>query len=509
MGIDQDYHYDIEQLMGAIAAVQFNKTSLKVQTCTGLSEDSRKVKQGDIFIARPGLESDGRRFIHQAVTKGAVAVLCEGSDIELYVQANNCPVSIYSVNNIANRLSELGAIFYEHPSEQLTIVGVTGTNGKTSCTQLIARVAENLDKKTALMGTLGNGRIGKLQSTGKTTVDALAMQKSLANYQRNNYELVSMEVSSHALNQGRVNNVDFDLAVFTNLSRDHLDYHGDMQSYANAKRKLLTKESLSAVIINADDTTGSKLLNDSEIKVDKYSFSITPINMREPTNSVWTESVVFHDTGIRAELATPWGNVEFKTSMIGQFNLSNCLAVITALGVMGYSLEDVVAQLADISLVNGRMERFGGENKPLVLVDYAHTPDALKHVLQAIKPHTSHKLWTVFGCGGDRDRGKRSEMAAIVEEYADNLVITTDNPRTEPVEDIVTEMLKGLSRSSACEVEYDREAAIRSTISKAVLGDVVLIAGKGHEQHQIIGKNKVPHNDVDIVEQALSQGSWR
>ncbi len=508
MDIYEDYQCDIEQLMDAIAAVQFNKTSLKAVTSTGLSEDSRKVKPGDIFIARPGLESDGRQFIYEAIAKGAVAILCEDSDIELFDQVKNCSVSIYSVNNIVYKLSELGAIFYKHPSEQLTIIGVTGTNGKTSCTQLIARIAENLNKKTAVMGTLGNGRIGKLISTDKTTVDAMAMQKSLANYQRNNFELISMEVSSHALNQGRVNNIDFDLALFTNLTHDHLDYHRDMQSYTNAKRKLLTKDTLSAVIINADDTTGDKLLNDNEIKVDKYSFSITPINAREPANSVWTESVVFHDTGINAELATPWGNVEFKTSMIGQFNLSNCLAVITTLGVMGYSLEDVVAQLADISFVKGRMERFGGKNKPLVMVDYAHTPDALKHVLQAIKPHTSHKLWTIFGCGGDRDRGKRPEMAAIVEEYADNMVITTDNPRTEPVEDIVTEMKKGLSRTSTCEVEYDREAAIRSTISKAVLGDVVLIAGKGHEQHQIIGKEKVPHSDVNIVEQALSQGSW-
>jgi len=509
MGTDQNYHFDIKKLMDAISAEQYNKTSLKVTSCNGLSEDSRKIKSGDIFIARPGLESDGRRFIHQAATRGAVAILCEQADIEQFVQAKNCPINVYAVNNIAKKLGQLGAIFYKNPSKKLSIVGVTGTNGKTSCTQLIAKVAEKLGRKTAVMGTLGNGRLGNLKNTGKTTIDALAVQKCLAGFQKDDFELVSMEVSSHALNQGRVNNVEFELALFTNLSREHLDYHSDMQSYAEAKKRLLTKDDLTAVIINADDATGGRLLNDSDITADKYSFSITPVNARMHTNSVWTESVVFHDSGIKAELATPWGNVEFKTSMIGQFNLSNCLAVITTMGVMGYSPKDVVAQLAEVSFVEGRMQRFGGEDKPLVLVDYAHTPDALKHVLQAIKPHTSHKLWTVFGCGGDRDRGKRAEMAANVEEYADYLVITSDNPRTEPVEDIVSEMLKGLSRSSACEVEYDRKAAIRNTISKAVLGDVVLIAGKGHENYQIIGKEKVPHNDVEIVEQALSQGSWQ
>ncbi len=509
MSINKENHFDIEQVMRDIGAQQYNESPLKVFACTGLVEDSRDIKKGYLFIARPGLESDGRRYIHQATTRGAVAILCEATDIEQFTQVKNCPVTIYKVKNVAEKLGRLGDIFYSHPSSHLTIVGVTGTNGKTSCTQLIAKVAEKLQKKVAVMGTLGNGIPGELDKTKNTTIEALAMQRYLSDFRNKNVEIVSMEVSSHALNQGRVNAVDFDIAVFTNLTRDHLDYHEDMVNYAKAKKSLLAKKELEAIIINADDMMGARFLKDKEITTKKYSFSITPVNARTTENSVWTESVVFHDNGIKAEVATPWGSITFKTSMIGQFNLSNCLAVITSLGVLGFSPEDVASQLAKISFVEGRMERFGGDKKPLVIVDYAHTPDSIKHVLQAIKPHTSHKLWVVFGCGGDRDRGKRPEMAAMAEEYADHLVITSDNPRTEPIEDIVSQMLTGLHRSSVCEVEYDRKAAIRNTISRAVIGDVVLVAGKGHEQYQLTGKEKIPHSDAEIVEQALSQGSWK
>ncbi len=504
-----NYPCDIAMLMEIIDASPSNNLQPKAPMCSGITEDSRQVEEGFLFIARPGLESDGRRFIHQATARGAVAVLCEATEIEQFVQAVNCPVAIFKVKNLADKLGKVGATFYQNPSNELTIIGVTGTNGKTSCTQLIARVAENLKKKVAVMGTLGNGRLKELESTGNTTTDALTLQGHLAEFKNSKVDIVSMEVSSHALKQGRVNAVNFNVAVFTNLTRDHLDYHGDMKSYADAKKMLLVKKELKTVIINADDAMGSSLINDDEISAKKYSFSITPINAREPHNSVWTESVVFHNAGIEAEIATPWGTVDFKTSMIGQFNLSNCLAVITTLGAMGFSPKDVADQLSTMPFVKGRMERFGGEDKPLVIVDYAHTPDALKHVLQAIKPHTSHKLWVIVGCGGDRDRGKRPEMASIAEEYADHLVFTSDNPRTERVEDIITEMLKGLHRSSSCEVEYDRESAIRNSISKAVLGDVVLIAGKGHETFQIIGKEKLLHSDIEVVEQALAMGSWK
>lgn len=502
------YQSDVAELMNLIDASPMNKKAAKGKICTGLCEDSRKIKPGDLYIARPGLKSDGRRYIHQAVSRGAIAVLCEATAISQFVQAAKCPVDIYKIKKLANKLGLLGDIFYQKPSAELTIIGVTGTNGKTTCTQLIALVAEKLNKNVAVMGTLGNGQLAKLEETGNTTTDALTIQAQLAKFRDDKIDIVSMEVSSHALLQGRVNAINFNLALFTNLTRDHLDYHGDMKNYATSKKMLLAKDGLQAVIINADDAMGLSFIEDRDITADKYSFSITAINARQSHNSVWTESVVFHDKGIEAEIITPWGNVDFKSSMIGQFNLSNCLAVITSLGILGFTPKEVAAQLETISFVPGRMERFGGYDRPLVIVDYAHTPDALKNVLQAIKPHTSNKLWAVFGCGGDRDPGKRSEMAAIAEEYADRLVFTSDNPRSEKVEDIINEMLKGLNSSTAYEVEVDRKLAIRNSISKSLIGDVILVAGKGREQHQKIGAIEYPHNDVEIVEAALESGRW-
>ena len=358
------------------------------------------------------------------------------------------------------------------------------------------------------MGTLGNGLVHQLHKTDNTTVDAISMHKTLAGFVEREVSHVCMEVSSHALTQGRVNGVLFNTAVFTNLTRDHLDYHGTMEEYLEAKKQLLIRPELKSVIINGDDAYGNRLLDDETIMADKFSFSITPVNARIPERSVWTERVKFKDTGMEADVTTPWGNVTFETHLIGQFNLSNCLAVLTTLGAMGYDIEQVAAKLANLKSVAGRMERFGGEDKPLVIVDYAHTPDALSHVLSAIKPHTSHRLWCIFGCGGDRDRGKRPLMAKAAEQYADYIVITSDNPRSEPVETITQEIIDGLEHPAKCEIEYDRERAIQSVISRAVLGDVILVAGKGHEDYQIIGDERRPFSDAEAVKLALSKGSW-
>ncbi|RLA02050.1 MAG: UDP-N-acetylmuramoyl-L-alanyl-D-glutamate--2,6-diaminopimelate ligase [Gammaproteobacteria bacterium] len=504
-----DFQCEVTMLMAFVDANTDQPELAKGLNCTGITEDSRAVSKGDIFVARPGAESDGRRYIHQATARGAIAVLCESRDLEQFIQAEKCPVPVYQVENLAMRMGKLGDIFYQHPSNELSIIGVTGTNGKTSCSQLMARVADNLGHKAGIMGTLGNGPVDELIETGNTTTGALNIQADLADFKNKGIEVVCMEVSSHALAQGRVNGVKFKVALFTNLTRDHLDYHGNMQRYAKAKKLLLARKELESVVINADDTTGAGLIKDEDIKAKKYSFSITPINARDSDNSVWTESVTFHDFGIDAKVATPWGKMDFSTPMIGQFNLSNCLGVITTLGVMGFSVKDIGKELNTMAFVKGRMERFGGHDKPLVIVDYAHTEDALKHVLQALKPHTNHKLWCIFGCGGDRDKGKRPQMAAIAEEYTDHLILTSDNPRSERVDSIIQQMMKGLNHPTDCEVEFDRELAIRSSISRAVLGDVVLVAGKGHEQFQHIGKEKIPHSDVDTVKHALEMGSWK
>ncbi|PCJ51003.1 MAG: UDP-N-acetylmuramoyl-L-alanyl-D-glutamate--2,6-diaminopimelate ligase [Gammaproteobacteria bacterium] len=504
------YKTDLKVMMDTLGAEQLNAAvSIEKLTCLGLAEDSRNILPGYLFIARSGEVSDGRRYIHQAKERGALAILCEANGLDNFSQASNCPIPLFSFKDLAQQLGGLSADFYQNPSNDLIILGVTGTNGKTSCTQLLARVLDKLGKKSAVMGTLGNGPVNNLQESKNTTTDAITLQSYLANFKDTDIELVSMEVSSHALKQGRVNGVKFKAALFTNLTRDHLDYHGDMESYAKAKKILLTKEELEFVVINADDAMGANFIRDKEIQAKKYTFSITPINAREADNSVWTEAVSFHDSGIEAEIATPWGFIDFKTSMIGQFNLSNCLAVITTLGALGYPIKEVADHLQTMPFVKGRMERLGGDNQPLVVVDYAHTPDALKHVLHALKPHTNHKLWCVFGCGGDRDKGKRSEMAEIAETYADHLVFTSDNPRGETIEDIITDMLVGLTNPKQCRVEYSREAAITSSISEAVLGDVVLVAGKGHEKYQVIGNEKIPFSDEAVVRDALARGSWK
>jgi len=504
------YQGDIAAMMHRLGAKQLNTDiNLKPMDCLGLAEDSQHINKDYLFIARPGTQSDGRRYIHQAIENGALAILCELNGIEKFVQATQCSIAIYAIENLAQTMGKLSADFYGNPSDELVVIGVTGTNGKTSCTQLLAKVLDNLGEKAAVMGTLGNGPVNHLEETTNTTTDAITLQTYLAEFRDSAIELVSMEVSSHALIQGRVNAVRFSTALFTNLTRDHLDYHGDMESYAKAKKLLLTKADLETVVINADDAMGAKYILDEEITANKYSFSITPINARDADNSVWTEAVSFHDSGIEAEIVTPWGNIQFSTSMIGQFNLSNCLGVITTLGAMGYPVKDVARELATMPFVKGRMERFGGDNKPLVIVDYAHSPDALKHVLLALKPHTNHKLWAVFGCGGDRDKGKRSEMATLAERFADHLVFTSDNPRNEAIEDIINDMLTGLNEPSSCTVEYNREQAIINSISQAVLGDVVLIAGKGHEKVQVIGDQKIPFSDEEIVNKALAKGSWK
>ena len=502
------YSADLASLMAAIGADQHNQIDAGNQVCQGMNEDSRQINQGDLFIARPGLESDGRRYINQAITKGAIAVLTEEHELEHFVQATVETVPIFKVKNLANELGILADTFYQHPSSNLTVIGVTGTNGKTTCAQMTAHVLESLGYKVGVMGTMGNGRYGQLTPSPNTTLDALSVQQCIAQFRDDGMNYVVMEVSSHALVQGRVNEIAFDVAVFTNLSRDHLDYHGDMVSYANAKKLLFGWPGLRFAAVNSDDKVGLEILEQYQAAEGNYSFSITAINAQNPDTSVFTESVRFFDGGVSAELVTPWGVSELNTQLIGQFNLSNCLAVVTALGALGFELKQIIDGIAGLKPVAGRMECFGGESTPLVVVDYAHTPDALKHALSALRPHTQHRLWCIVGCGGDRDRGKRPEMAAIAQEHADYVVLTSDNPRSEDIMDIINEMREGLSSGSECIVEPDRKLAIQSTLNRAVIGDVVLVAGKGHEDYQQIGDEKRPHSDITAVQTVLKRGNW-
>ena len=502
------YSADLAQLMDSINAENVNTTAPGKVVIYGMTEDSRQIEKGDLFIARPGLESDGRRYIHQAVSKGASAVLVEAHEQEQFFQITSTDVPVYVVNNLHTELGKLADYFFNKPSAELTVVGITGTNGKTSCTQISARLLGALGYKVAIMGTMGNGPVDALEDTTNTTIDALSIHRYLAQFRDDDYDYVIMEVSSHALAQGRVNQVRFHAAIFTNLTRDHLDYHGDMGSYAEAKKVLFSWPELKLMVVNSDDSVGVEILEDAGLDAEKYSFSITAINARDAKQSVFTEAVEFGDEGIAADVNSPWGAFELKTSLIGQFNLSNCLAVFTLLGALKLDPEKVLSEIEVLQPVAGRMECFGGQEKPMAVIDYAHTPDALKHALKALRPHTQHDLWCVFGCGGDRDRGKRPQMSAIAEEFADHVVLTSDNPRRENVIDIIDEMRKGLSEPTACTVELDRKQAIQTSIRRAVIGDVVLVAGKGHEQYQQVANERLPHSDLDCVEESLQKGKW-
>lgn len=460
---------------------------------TGLSQDSRQVKPGDLFFAYPGLKTDGRDFINDAITRGAAAVLMEAP-----IQDLKITVPLYAITNLASHIGEIAARFYDYPSRHLEVVGITGTNGKTSCTQLLAHALQLAGKSCGLIGTLGYGLVGRLQTGALTTPDAVELEQLLANFREQDAKYVSMEISSHRLAQGRINGLDLKIAVFTNLTRDHLDYHGDMQSYAFAKRSLFDLPGLGHGVLNADDAYGQTWLQELNGKLPLYAYSLDqPKAELNHIPHIYVLNAHFDAIGFTASVCTPWGDgVLHNPYLIGRFNLGNLLAVLTVLGILGMPLEEALKHITNLRGVPGRMETFGGSGKPVLVVDYSHTPDALEHVLKTLRGDCRGKLWCVFGCGGNRDKGKRPLMAKIAETYADHLVITDDNPRHENPKQIVTEIVQGLESANKAVVEHDRRRAIAHAVSCAQPNDVILIAGKGHETYQIIGDEKFAFSDA-------------
>jgi UDP-N-acetylmuramoyl-L-alanyl-D-glutamate--2,6-diaminopimelate ligase len=488
----------LSQLLHNIANVSSNMDV----GISGLSLDSRLVKPGDLFFAYPGADCDGRMFIDDAIKRGAKVILAEEGDLRPLSSSVNFPILF--VKQLQQRVSEIAARFYNHPAHKLKIIGVTGTNGKTSCTNFIADILKQLGSRCAILGTLGNGIYGALQPTSLTTPDAITIQKILSECQQKETEYTAMEVSSHSLQQGRVNAVPFSVGIFTNLTQDHLDYHGSMESYGNAKKKLFTELSPQHNVINADDVFGSQLIEALSPHKKIYAYGIH--RKLIPTDSVeyiQVDEVQLNHTGIHANVFTPWGKGEFHTRLIGEFNLSNVLAVITALCLLEIPLPNVLNGISHLKPVPGRMQTLGGQDKPLVVVDYAHSPDALEKVLSALRSHCRGKLYCVFGCGGDRDRGKRPLMAKIVESLADYIIVTDDNPRTEDAKKIVSDILKGFIHAEKIQVQHDRAAAIKEVIQSAQAGDCILIAGKGAEVYQQIGSEKIPFSDAEEVKKIL------
>lgn len=475
-----------------------------------LTNDSRKVTTNSLFIASPGVTGDGREHIDDAIKRGAIVVLqhIETSQYQIQQQKN---ILLISLPNLRQKQGELASRFYGNPSQAMTVIGVTGTNGKTSCTHFIAQTLPFFQKTCGIMGTLGYGFLHQLHHTGLTTSDVVTVHQKLAELKEQGADTVAMEVSSHALDQHRVSGVAFDIAVFTQLSRDHLDYHNDMQSYAAAKTKLFYQPGLKMAVINLDDDLGFQIATTRAADLQIVGYSLKG-QTRVKLPQVYCKQIDSTASGFEVHLDTPWGDAVFETSLYGEFNIYNLLAVFTTLALMlqkTVEKEKICSAIAEtfrnIEPVSGRMQRFGGEKSPTVIVDYAHTPDALEKVLQALRSHCKGKLWCVFGCGGDRDSGKRPLMGRVAEQFSDVMILTNDNPRSEDPHAIVQDICAGILEKQNVYIELDRRQAIHQAITSASACDMVLIAGKGHEDYQIIGENKLHFSDAEQVQLNLQE----
>jgi len=477
----------------------------------GLCLDSRSVNAGDVFIALKGLTHEAGAFIDEAVSRGAQAVLWESeadtdgveaiAALSWRVAPSGNKTPLLAIAGLGAKLGVIADRFYDQPSKYLSITGITGTNGKTSVSQYLAQCLSE-DTACGVMGTLGAGVIGsatELKQTGFTTPDALHCHQWLAEMRERDVAEISMEVSSHALEQGRVNGIRFDCAVFTNLSRDHLDYHGNMDAYAQAKAGLFAMPGLKQAVINVDDAYGCELAASLADKVQLIRYGL----QAEHQPDVYGQDLKLDAQGLSMQVLTPWGSSPLRIPLLGRFNASNALAVLAVLGQKGLPFKQIIARLQKLVAVAGRMQRLGGGELPLVVVDYAHTPDAMEQALLSLREHAQGQCWCVFGCGGDRDQGKRALMGEVAARLADRIILTNDNPRTEAPEKILADIQQGISADKAVMVEADRATAIALAIAKARAGDVVLIAGKGHEDYQLTGGHKQPFSDVNEVEKQL------
>ncbi|EOC1428794.1 UDP-N-acetylmuramoyl-L-alanyl-D-glutamate--2,6-diaminopimelate ligase [Cronobacter dublinensis] len=468
--------------------------NLPARALREMTLDSRVAAAGDLFVAVVGHQADGRRYIPQAIAQGVAAIVAEAkgeaTDGEVR-EIHGVPV-IY-LSQLNERLSALAGRFYDEPSERLRLIGVTGTNGKTTTTQLIAQWCQLLGETSAVMGTVGNGLLGKVSPTENTTGSAVDVQHVLAGLAGQGASVAAMEVSSHGLVQHRVAALKFAASVFTNLSRDHLDYHGDMDHYEAAKWRLFSSHHYGQAIINADDDVGRRWLAKLP---DAVAVSMEN-NINPDCHGRWlrADAVEYHDRGATLRFSSSWGEGEIDSRLMGAFNVSNLLLALATLLALGYPLAALLASAPRLQPVNGRMEVFSAPGKPTVVVDYAHTPDALEKALQAARLHCAGKLWCVFGCGGDRDKGKRPLMGAIAEQFADVVVVTDDNPRTEDPKAIIADILTGMLDAGRARVVEGRAEAVTNAIMQASENDVVLVAGKGHEDYQIVGTRRLDYSD--------------
>ncbi|MBM3341124.1 MAG: UDP-N-acetylmuramoyl-L-alanyl-D-glutamate--2,6-diaminopimelate ligase [Betaproteobacteria bacterium] len=473
-----------------------------------LTSDSRALRAGDTFVAYRGETRDGRDFIPQAIAAGARAVLWESSGFrwkDAWRAAN------LGVRGLRHNIGSIASHVYGRPSSRMWMVGVTGTNGKTSCSQWIAQAFEQLGTRCAVAGTLGNGFPGALQAGVNTTPDPAWLHGQLNDWYREGARAVAMEVSSHGLEQGRVAGVEFDVAMFTNLTRDHLDYHGSMANYRRTKQRLFDWETLQWSLFNLDDRYGAVMAaNARRPALGMLGFGFERARGARRMARVEGRNLRMGLDGVAFDALTPWGTLKVKSAVLGRFNASNLLGALAVLLASGAPPREVERVLATLTPVAGRAQSYGGGKRPRVVVDYAHTPDALekmlvtlRELLQGSRGKRRGRLTCVFGCGGDRDRGKRPMMGRIATRRADHVIVTSDNPRGESPRVIIEEILRGATRE--CEVIEARASAVKTAIAAARAGDIVLVAGKGHEPYQDIQGVRHPYSDAAVVQAALKE----
>ena len=480
-----------------------------------LVTDSRRIKPGDTFLAYAGEKNDGRQFIPQAIAAGANAVLWDPEHFSWNPQWH---VPALPVSELKAKAGWIADYVYGSPSQGLWMVGITGTNGKTSCCHWYAQAMARLNRKTAVMGTLGNGFSGELEAAENTTPDATVLQRSLAEFKQRGADSVVMEVSSHGIVQGRINGTTFSVAVLTNLSRDHLDYHQDMDAYAAAKARLFFWPELKYAVINMDDVLGvelSRQLANKTTKIIGYGFRYPELGCYSKHFKMVNGSNLKADiNGIEFDIEYEGCQKHLKTNLLGKFNASNLLAVAAALLASGIKLSEAIQALENVQSIPGRMEKYIALDQPIVIVDYAHTPDALEKVLCTLREILRNsnqsrstallnpRLHCVVGCGGDRDQGKRALIGEVATRLADEVIFTSDNPRSEDPLSIVKDISAGAG-AHHYQIEIDRTLAIYQAIDNADSGDIVLVAGKGHEKFQEIKGQKIPFNDAEVVQQVL------
>ncbi|WP_330728072.1 UDP-N-acetylmuramoyl-L-alanyl-D-glutamate--2,6-diaminopimelate ligase [Burkholderia multivorans] len=472
-----------------------------------LHADTRSLRAGDVFVAYAVDGADNRAFIADALARGAAAVLYQPEGL---AATPNAPVAL-AVPALDQLAGEIASGWYGDPSDGLLAIGVTGTNGKTSCTQWIAAALTALHQPCAIIGTLGSGMPGHLVPTGFTTPDAPQLQRSLAQLRDGGAQAVAMEVSSHALHQGRVNGTAFDIAVFTNLTQDHLDYHRTFEAYEAAKAKLFAWRGLRAAVVNRDDAAGHRLLEKLAGRVRTIAYGIGDTQQAlDADRELVALDVRATATGTAFRLRSSWGDADVEVGTLGTFNVSNLLAVLGALLAADVPFDAALVEIARLEPVNGRMQRLGGRlqnDEPLVVIDYAHTPDALEKTLDALRPIAvarGGRLVCMFGCGGDRDATKRPLMGAIAERLADDVVVTSDNPRSEDPQAIIDQIVAGMTAPDRARRIEDRASAILQAVRGAAREDVVVLAGKGHEATQEIMGKKRAFSDQDHARLALA-----